>query len=250
MELEPHAVPPSHILRWFRGGLTLSTRKPLWFVLLVAVLLPLDHGLWAVAQFLLVPALLACGVVLAFAAERDQAVVEILRANGLPGGWPLARATLLAAPLVFLIAQMIGWMLRGLARLDGGGTAATATPSPLSFDPANTLLSMLFLWFVSVGPVLWFTLPLLALERLSARRAIALGFRAYARNLYMAMLTALLAIVLAMGTLVSISLFPLVAIIACAIYLSYRDVFYGEGLKLATRRRTYLSPTIRSTSQP
>ncbi len=249
MEFEPRAVPPSHVLRWFRGGLTLSARKPLWFVLLVALLLPLDHGLFAVVQFLLVPALLACGVALAFAAERDLAVMEVLRANGFPGGWRLLRATLLAAPLVFFIAQLIGWMLRSLAQLDGGGNGA-AGPSPLSFDPADTLLIMLFLWFVSVGPVLWFAVALLALEQVTARRAISLAFRAYARNLYMAMLTALLAIVLAMGTLVSISLFPLVAIISCAIYLSYRDVFHGEGLKLETRRGAYVSPTIRSTSQP
>ena len=122
--------------------------------------------------------------------------------------------------------------------------AARATAHIIfSFEPANILLITLFLWFVALGPILWFLIPLLVLEKLPLKISIALAVRAYSRNLYIAIVTSLIAMTFAFGTLLSIALFPLFAVVVCAMYLSYRDVCYGEAMKMLRRRKAAVAAT-------
>ncbi len=242
MVIQPRSVPPSHALRWFSDGLRLSARRPLWFVLLLVLMLPL--GMWASAliQFALAPTLLGCGVVLALSSEHDSSFPADLGDRCAASCRRMALATLAGAPIVLLVAMMISLLVQSqeVARGDAAPAAAAAI---FSFEPANILLITLFLWFVALGPILWFFIPLLVLEKLPLKLTLALAVRAYSRNLYIAIITSLIAMIFAFGTLLSILLFPLFAVVVCAMYLSYRDIFYGEALKMATRARTAVPAT-------
>ncbi len=232
MELRPRPVPARHIFRWFADGLRLSARQPLWFVVLVAVALPAGQWLGAMPLFLLLPSLLGCGVLLAFSSEQASSFLATVAGQCRGKALRLLAATLLAAPVVFFIASLL---LLG-AQLDEPSPAQTAAAaqSAFSFEPADILLVTLFLWFVAVGPILWFMVPLLVLETLPLKIAFALALKACLHNLYIAMVTSTLALVFLAGINISISAFPLYAIVVCAMYASYRDVFYGEALKMAT----------------
>ena len=231
MEIHPRSVPLTHIPRWFSDGLRLSARKPLWFVALVGLALPAGQLLAAMPLFLLLPTLLGCGVLAAFASDRAGSFPATVAAHWRGKGARLLVATLLAAPAVLFIASLL--LLAAQVDEQQPARAATTAASMLSFEPADILLVTLFLWFVTAGPILWFLIPLLMLEDLPLKIATSLALKACLYNLYIAIVTSALALVFLAGIKISFTVFPLFAVVASAMYASYLDVFRGETPQLA-----------------
>jgi hypothetical protein len=234
MEIRPRPVPPSSSLKWFTQGLRLSTRRPLFFVVIVGVPLPATF-LWdGLPVFLLLPLLLAPGIVLAFATERSTFFLTELRAITASAWRAMAFASLLIAPLVILVAFMI--LLA--ARLDDSPAASAAPAINLAFESSSAYLVTLSLWFMTIGPILWFLVPLVILENLPLKHAFLLSLQAFVLNLYISIITSVIALVFLTGIFWSISVFPLYAIVVCMMYASYRHVFYNSELKETQRQKS------------
>lgn len=233
MGVEPRPVPPRHVLRWFRQGLALSTRRPLEFIVLTGLLLPTGLFWNAMPQLALAPALLAFGVLLAYCAEhRSSFIAEIRRRSGTQIVRPLV-AGLIGIPIVLLIALAMVMMSRVDQPTEAAAAAATMT-SALHFEAGDILLVTLFLWFMALGPIVWLLMPLLILENLPFKLALRLSLKAFLRNLYLAIVTSATSLILVAAIRVSFLVFPAVAILCCTMYASYRDIFYGSEIELET----------------
>ena len=234
MELRPHPVPPSSSLKWFTQGLRLSTRHPFLFVVTVAVALPGTLIFGGLPVFLFIPLLLAPGVVLAFASENDTSFWLELRDRSLNAWKNLAISSLLLVPLIFLLASL----LLLAAKLEPPAASADTTEAAkLTFEAGAAYLITLSLWFMAIGPIIWFLIPLLILENLPLKNAFFLSLQAFVFNLYVSIITSLLALIFLVGIFWGIAIFPLYAITVCMMYASYRHVFYNSELKEKARAK-------------
>lgn len=228
MQFTPQTVEAKSWRLWIREGLQLSTRRPLAFVTLTLLYAGLDYlpAFLDGAQFWLTPLFLGLGCCVAQCADKSRPGTAILTGTGF-NVWLRLVLTGIVPLLAFLAFSAI----------------AEATPRPpVVFEGGLGILIATFFWMLFAGPILWFLVPLIAVAGLPSGIAVTQTMSAVRQNFFVYCLTMavtfLAAVMVTVGaSIAAVLLYPL---LCCAMYTSYRHIWFDRAQNEPEKARARL----------
>lgn len=227
MIFEPRAVPAKRVWTWFREGADLLRRKPLQ--LLALSLIPVSiaalGNTWVrLAAVMLGPLLFAAGVVTAFAADRSTSAIErIVRVDKLT--WvKLFAITVAYYAMILVFAAIALAILSHLVAHEAMALPGASLPDPSPFVRSAALFNhfalLHFMWF---GPTL------LVLVGMPLRLVASQASIAAVRNPVTVLLPLAISLIdQATQPWVGYLWVPVYALVVCAMYVSFRDIWLGQ----------------------
>ncbi len=235
-------APPRAGLEWIRDAIKLFIGQPMawifllftWMMVTLSIVLIIPVAGLPIA-WMLQPALFA-GLVIA---ARDQAAAQPITVAHLFAGFRFnGRALVSLGAIAMLVEILLGFILGpvGIEGVEKARVGDEIDMRILAQAYADFLQSkgwLLYLWFGLVmltRAVLWFALPLLALNPMSVSHAIRWSFYAFIANFMPLMLfgVAILAILFIAAMPMLLGLIFALPVYAIAHFMSYRKVFSND----------------------
>lgn len=228
-EFKPRKVEPKSCVLWFKNGLELASRKPLEVILLVVVFSTLHYlpNIFRSIFVFVMPLLLGAGCIISLSANEQTPVLKSM----------LNKPKEVWARLLFLgFFPWIPLMVAGFILFLVGDTSTPVKfeklESQSSFEGGAGILALMFLWFITIGYYLWFMIPLISVAELPLKTALDQAIEALFQNRFVIALIIILSLSCFLGMILSVLVFPWVAIVTGMMYVSFLDIWLGgPGIK-------------------
>jgi hypothetical protein len=224
---EPQAVGAKSIGQWFKNGLELGSRKPVSFITLVGIFAGVHYTPEILSNSIfmfLMPILLGAGCVIADSSNKQMSTLQELRKKS---------ATIWLR--LFLLGA-IPWMVLGIIGLILSVVLGPGEPIILKepdnvhnvFEGGLAIFALMFVWFLTMGYLLWFMVPLVSIAEVPLEIALMQALEALELNNFVVGLVVALSFSCLFGVISSVLIFPWVAIVASMMYVGYRHVWFGN----------------------
>lgn len=241
MNFQPQRVDAKSVFYWFREGLDLSIRKLLIFITLTLIFCGIDYLPLSLNQSLifLIPMLLGLGCIVAYCADAGYNILVILRSKPIKVWFNLFYIGFIPwIPLIILSIFLV--FLSGDVK---GDAFVPVPPKPTDFNGGSALFALMFLWFICMGYLIWFIIPLVAIAELPLVIAFEQAGKALGLNKFVIFLVIFFSFSCFFGIILPLIVFPWVAIVTSMMYTSYRHIWLDRGLNYPAVFSKQLSET-------
>ncbi len=228
MNFEPRQVDPKSVFYWFREALELSIRRSWTFIIFTLLFCIIYYFPSPINDllFYLMPTLLGICCIVAECADMDKKIGITLRSKPLNVWLNLLLIGFL--PWIFAILEIILFVF--FDDIEVKGSVISPLPLPFYLDPCTMLLAFMFVWFLAVGLIIWFIIPLVAVSEFPLKVAFAQVLKAISLNVFIFFLVILITLSSYLAMIFPLIIFPWLAIVTSMMYTSYRHIWFDRGL--------------------
>lgn len=221
---EPQAVGKKCVREWFKNGLELASRRPLAFLLLVGLFTGLYYLPDTILgmEFYVIPLLLGLGCMIAESANRRVSALQLVRLKPMMVWLRLSLLGLAPWVPLWIYFGVASWLFE-----PADPPASLSSEGSVTFIAGSMMFFVMFICFITHGYFLWFMVPLVAVANMPLKIALLQASHALELNRFVLGLVALLGVSCLFGFFWPFLIFPWVAILTAAMYVSYLNVWFG-----------------------